>query len=236
MFWDTDLLARGVHAVRFHPDQPTRFALVPRAGGDVRWFEAEPTYVLHWINAYEDGDEVVLDGFFQHDPAPVPPPDGTPYQHLLRFLALDVLKPVPHRWRFDLRTGQTKEEPLADELLEFGMINGRHGGRPYRYTYAMTGEPGMFLFNGIVRLDVQTGERQEYRFPSGVFASESPMAPSPGSTAEDDGYVVTFTTDVERDRSDCWVFDAADITAGPRARVALPERISSGTHACWWPG
>ena len=32
------------------------------------------------------------------------------------------------------------------------------------------------------------------------------------------------------------MFDAADITAGPVARVRLPERISSGTHACWAPG
>jgi carotenoid cleavage dioxygenase len=22
-----------------------------------RWFEAEPTYVLHWLNAFEDGEE-----------------------------------------------------------------------------------------------------------------------------------------------------------------------------------
>ena len=71
LFWDPDLLAQGVHLPRFFPDIPSRFAIVRRDGtGDVRWFEADPTYVLHWINAYEDGDEVVLDGFFQHDPSP----------------------------------------------------------------------------------------------------------------------------------------------------------------------
>ena len=45
---------------------------IPRRGAtaDIRWFEADPTYVLHWANAYEDGDEIVLDGFFQGDPAP----------------------------------------------------------------------------------------------------------------------------------------------------------------------
>ena len=61
------------------------------------------------------------------------------------------------------------------------------------------------------------------------------MAPREGSSAEDDGYVVTFTTDMNRDRSECLVFDASDITAGPVARVRLPERISSGTHSTWWP-
>ena len=62
---------------------PSRFAVVPRRGDatDVRWFEAEPTYVLHWINAYEDGDEIVLDGYFQDDPEP-PPAGGTLYQRM----------------------------------------------------------------------------------------------------------------------------------------------------------
>ena len=66
MYWNPELLERGHHVTQFYPDQPTRFAVIPRRGGagEVRWFEAAPTYVLHWINAYEDGDEVVLDGFF----------------------------------------------------------------------------------------------------------------------------------------------------------------------------
>jgi carotenoid cleavage dioxygenase len=61
------------------------------------------------------------------------------------------------------------------------------------------------------------------------------MAPRVGSTAEDDGYLVTFTTDVLNDRSECLVLDARDVAAGPIARVRLPERISSGTHSCWAP-
>ena len=61
------------------------------------------------------------------------------------------------------------------------------------------------------------------------------MAPRVGATAEDDGYVVTFTTDVINDRSECLIFDAGAVSDGPVARVRLPERISSGTHACWAP-
>jgi carotenoid cleavage dioxygenase len=235
LFWDPDLLARGHYAARFHPDLPTRFAIIPRRGGpdDVRWFDAEPTYVLHWVNAYEDGDEIVLDGFFQRDPAPAHREGGGQFERMFRFLALDRMQTRPHRWRFDLRTGATKEEDLSDSIVEFGMLNGARGGRPYRYTYAMTGVPGWFLFDGIVKLDVETGAEARYRFPDGVFASESPFAPRPGAVNEDDGYLVTFVTDMNEDRSECQVFDARDITAGPIARLALPERISSGTHSHW---
>jgi carotenoid cleavage dioxygenase len=237
LFWDPELLAKGIYAARFHPDLPTRLAVVPRRGEteDIRWFDAEPTYVLHWINAYEDGDEVVVDGFFQSDP--VPEDRGTgPMERMFRFLALDRMGARPHRWRLDLRTGAVREEDLSDQIMEFGMINAERAGRPYRHTYAMTGVPGWFLFDGIVKLDVETGAEQRYRLPDGVFASETPMAPRAGSSrGEDDGYLVTFVTDMNDDRSSCLVFDAQDVASGPIARAHLPERIASGTHSCWAP-
>ena len=57
------------------------------------------------------------------------------------------------------------------------MINPSYAGQPYRYTWSMTNKPGWFLFDGMTRLDVETGNKQVFRFPKGVFASESPMAP-----------------------------------------------------------
>jgi carotenoid cleavage dioxygenase len=61
------------------------------------------------------------------------------------------------------------------------------------------------------------------------------MAPRDGSRAEDDGYLITFASDLGRDVSECLIFDASSPTQGPVARIRLPERISSGTHATWAP-
>ena len=133
----------------------------------MRWFEAAPTYVLHWINAYEDGDEIVLDGFFQSTPAPAARRTGSLYERMFHYLALDAMGARAHRWRFNLATGATKEEDLSDRIMEFGMINGRHGGRAYRYAYNMTGEPGRFLFDGMVKHDLETGREQHYAFGDG---------------------------------------------------------------------
>jgi carotenoid cleavage dioxygenase-like enzyme len=245
LFWDAELLARGIHAVRFHPDLPTRLGILPRRGGndDIRWFEASPTYVLHWINAFEDGDEVVVDGFFERNPEATvdrAKPSSTPgrdsaERRMFRFLDATALDPVPYRWRLDLRTGLVKEEALSDTGSEFGTINGDRRGRRYGTCYSLVPEPGWFLFRGIRRTDVDTGRTAEYLAKPGVFVSEAAMAPRRGARAEDDGYVVTLTTDVNEDRSECLVFDAADLTAGPLARVQLPERICSGTHSTWWP-
>jgi len=129
LFWDPDLLAHDVHLPRFYPDMPSRFAVLPRRGrtGDIRWFEADPTFVLHFTNAYEDGDEIVLDGFYEGAPQPLDTgwhagAPGAKWDKLFRFLALDRLQARLHRWRFNLVTGEVKEEQLSESITEFGTI------------------------------------------------------------------------------------------------------------------
>jgi carotenoid cleavage dioxygenase len=217
---------------------PTRFAVIPRRGdtSQIRWFEADPTYVLHFPNAYEDGDEIVLDGFFQGDPEPADDGLGGKWQRIFRFLAMDRMQTRLHRWRFNLVTGAVREEQLSDSITEFGMINPAHAGLDYRYTYAATGKPGWFMFDGLVKHDLKTGAEDRFAFDGGIFGSETAMAPRVGSTGEDDGYLVTITTDMNADASYCLVFDAARMSDGPVCKLALPERVSSGTHSTWAPG
>lgn len=236
VFWDAELLKKNVHAVRKHDGLPSRFAIVPRHGGtdDVRWFEAEPTYVLHWVNAYEEGDEVILDGYFQEEPTPGPRGDAPPgFEHMMAFLDEYSFRPKLHRWRFDLRTGNTREERLDDRIMEFGMINGRHGGRKYRYAYSTIAEPGWFLFKGFTRTDVKTGKTSEFVLGPNRFASEAPFAPRIGASEEDDGYLVSFITDENTGTSECILLDARHLEDGPVCRIALPHKLCSGTHACW---
>lgn len=228
LFWDPAALAKGSYRPGWHPELPTRFAIVPRAGGEPRWFEAAPTYVLHWINAYEEGTEIVVDGYFQQDPLPRPDPADGQYAMMRKMVDLHAMRAVPHRWRFDLATGKTREERLFDDISEFPSVHYRRAGRKHERVWSMTAPNGWFLFDGLVDYDLKTGARREYKFPDGVYASESPMAPR--SDREDDGYLLTFVTTGE-----CQIFDAANIANGPVARVKLPERISSGTHACWSP-
>lgn len=236
LFWEPSYLERNAHVARFHRDMPSRFAVIPRRGSDVTWFEAEPTFVLHFTNAYEDGDEIVLDGFFQGDPEPADNGMGNKWERAFRFLALDRMQARLHRWRFNLVTGHVSEEQLSESITEFGMINAGYAGARYRYAYAATGKPSWFLFDGLVKHDLATGFEERYAFDDGVYGSETAMAPRVDSTAEDDGYLVTLTTDMNADASYCLVFDAARVADGPVCKLALPERISSGTHSTWAPG
>jgi carotenoid cleavage dioxygenase-like enzyme len=235
MFWDPNLIEAGHYMARFYPDLPTRFGIIPRRGQshEIKWFEADPTFVLHWINAYEEGDEVILDGFFQDTPSP-PRKQGLNFnQSLFRYLDLHTMGARAHRWRFNMKTGECAEERLSDRIMEFGMINGRHAGQRYRYSYNALPAEGWFGFEGIVKQDMEKGSEEVVRLDDGVYASETVMAPRIGSQSEDDGYLVTFTMDLNEDRSECLILDAANPSDEPVARISLPERMSCGTHAFW---
>ena len=41
LFWEPELIERGLYAARFHPELPSRLGVIPRrgGGGDIRWFE-----------------------------------------------------------------------------------------------------------------------------------------------------------------------------------------------------
>jgi carotenoid cleavage dioxygenase len=176
-----------------------------------------------------------MDGYFQETPTPKPQgfEEHGEYAHMMAYLDGHSLGTKLHRWRFNLKDGTTKEERLDDRTVEFGMINQKFAGRKYRYVYSTMAKPGWFLFEGFVKHDLETGEGIELKLEPGRYASEAPFAPRIGATEEDDGYLVSFIIDENKGTSECVLIDCKDFAAGPVCRIALPHKISSGTHATW---
>jgi len=238
MFFEPEALKRGSHRLKFHHNVPARFGIIPRFGTnrDVLWFEGEPCYILHLANTYEDGDEIVMDGCIQRNPIPEIahlPHEG--YERMKRLLDLHAQETVMHQWRFNLKTGQTRERDLDDQVTEFPMVHGKRSGRQYRYSYNALSVSGFWLLNGLKRFDMKTGKMQEWHAPAGVTVSEAPFAARDNAKDEDDGYLVTFCNNLETRKSECAIFDARDITKGPIGRVILPHNIPTGAHAFWAP-
>ncbi|GAA3245191.1 carotenoid oxygenase family protein [Pseudonocardia petroleophila] len=227
---DLDAARQGRYKLHFDRETPSRFAVIPRRGTEVRWFEAEPCYIYHVVNAFEEGRTIVLDVCRVTRPEPRPTRPG-PLGKLLGYLRLDARL---HRYVFDLDTGTTTEARLDDANTEFPSIDARMTGRPARYAYTVhIADTETVLFDGLLRCDRVTGERQDHRFGPGRYGSEAPFAPRDGSTGEDDGYLVSFVTDERTGRSEVEVLDASDLAAGPVARVLLPQRVPVGFHATW---
>jgi carotenoid cleavage dioxygenase-like enzyme len=221
-------MQRGEPVLMFEPERPSRFGIVPRYGdnSDIRWFESPPCYVFHTLNAYEEGDEVVLVACHMSSTSVLmdePTPSET-----------DGDKPRLYRWRFNLKTGSVREEALDESLSEFPRMNEQYTGRAMRYGYTarMAAEP-VPLFDGLIKYDFNNSTSQTHEFGAGRYGGEAVFVPRPGATAEDDGWLLTFVYDRSEETSELVVVNARDMAGEPVARVLIPQRVPYGFHGAW---
>jgi carotenoid cleavage dioxygenase-like enzyme len=206
----------------------SRVGLLPLGGrgADVRWFDVAPCYVFHPLNAFDDGDRVVL--------------DVVRYQRMFdaERLGPDDAAPELWRWTIDTATGAVHEEQLSDVPLEFPRVDERVVGRPHRWAYATEvsrASDGNDIGRRLVRIDGKTGSTATVDLGAGRRGGEWVMVPRHADAAEDDGWLMTFVHDAATDRSELLVLPAADPASGPVARVLLPTRVPAGFHGNWVP-
>lgn len=211
----------------WNPDYPARVGLLPREGGSpaVRWFEVEPCYVYHPLNAYDDGDRVVLD--VTRHPKTYATDDLGPVEGV----------PTFDRWTVDPVAGKVIEERLDDRGQEFPRHDDRLVGRRNRYGYTIgfdDASPGDFGgANRLIRHDLGGGKQIAREFGAGVELDEFVFVPSSADAAEDDGVVMGFAYNKQTDRSDLRVLDSQ--TLEDVATVQLPARVPHGFHGNWVP-
>ena len=239
IFVDTPLtvsikrMLRGQPLLKFEPEFGARIGVMPRyaEGKEIKWFEVSPCYVFHTLNAYEDGDEVVLlacrtegfpDAFFM--PPGAQPGDGTPIGK--------EFAPVMYRWRLNMKTGVAREEALDDAPVDFPRVNDGFVGSRNRYGYALN----IHGVNELFKYDFERGKSERRGFGEGRFGGEAVFVPRPAARAEDDGWLVTYVHDEGDGTSELIVIEAGDFDAPPVARVLIPARVPYGFHGSWVPG
>ncbi len=232
LMWDPEALAAGQVRLEFFEDIPTRFGIIPRRGGndDVVWFECEPCFMYHTVNAWEHDGRVTMIGC--RIPRPVAGMAGQDAE--FPALARLSLEPYLHRWEFDLRTGIAKEEQLDDTLTEFPRMDNRILGRRSQYAYSQRVAPGSELrFDGVVKYDTERDTQRVHEYPDGRFGGETVFAPA--GDGEDRGYLLTFVADEASGESELYVIDAQNVEEDPVARLRIPQRVPYGYHT-WWVG
>ena len=217
--FDMLLGLRGKFPYRWSDRYGARLGVLDRRdpGAAVRWFDIEPCYVFHVMNAVEHGDEIRL--------------DAVRYKELWR-KGNDSFAPTTlHRFTIDLRGGRVSEATLDERSIEFPRTDERRTGSAYRYGYAVAvGGDGQGS-KELRKFDLQTGTSVDHSFGPGCVPGE--MVFVPGGAAEDAGWMVGYVYDAARDRSSFVVLDASNITAPPVAVVPLPVRVPLGFHGNW---
>jgi all-trans-8'-apo-beta-carotenal 15,15'-oxygenase len=216
-------------SLRWQPHRGTHVAVVDLDGGGVRWHRGEPFSLFHTVNAWDEGDEVVLDVIAYPDPTLI-----------LRTLAevmtgrLDspiITRPErivvsPDRSRFERRR-------LSETTLEFPRVSPSSESRPHRRVYGITNrEAGSFI--GVPAcVDVETGAVSTAPMERAEYAGECVPVAKAGARTEADVWLLSLVLDAATRRTEVRIFDGADLTAGSVAAVRLPHAVPFGFHGNW---
>jgi len=219
----------GGPAVDFEPQYGSRIGVMPRHGSDadVRWFEVETGVVVHTANAWDDGDEVVLQASRSNtaDIAGAGTSDGNDLSENQGRL---------YEWRINLKTGDVAERILSKTPCDFTRINDHYACHKTRYVYAgIFNTERAFTFDGLMKYDNESGVTTEFIYGPNRHGGEAVFAPKASSKSEDDGYLVCFVHDEAQNQSECQIIDAQNIEAGPVATIMMPFRVPYGFHAGW---
>ncbi|MFH7024846.1 MAG: carotenoid oxygenase family protein [Heteroscytonema crispum UTEX LB 1556] len=225
--------------IKFQPNQPTRVIIIPRnptplkspltKGGDrgVKILETHSGFVFHHTNAFEQGDEIIIDSICYESLPEVEPESD------FRQVNFEALKPG-QLWRFylNLQDKTVRRDLIESRCCEFPSIHPDKEARPYRYLYmgAAHAETGNAPLQAFLKVDLESGERQLWSAAPRGFASEPIFVPRPNSQEEDDGWVLALVYDSAHHRSDVVILDAKNFNNGPVARLHLKHHIPYGLH------
>ncbi len=222
----------GVFPYRWSPEAGARVGVLPLAGrtatADVQWFDIDPCYVFHGVNAFRRGDEVVVD--VCRLSSMFAPGEMLGGEASLR------------RWTFNTATGTIGDDVIAGGPGEpssgdLPSRDPRRIGRDYRFAYLVPTRDNEATVDlgGLIKQDMTTGTRETWDPGPTSHAGEWLFVPAGTDDADDAGYLITYVTDEATATSELVVLDASNIQAGPVAAVELPQRVPYGFHAAWVP-
>ncbi len=209
-------------ATVFRDELGSEVILVPRDGGEPRRFTIPALAKVHVNNAYEVGEDVLIDVVRYDD-----------WNETTKMLA-DFREYGPARGGRLTRLRITRSDrveltELSDSLGEFPMHDWRRTGRYFRYSYLMQSDG--VTAPSLEKIDDETGTQTSmggFSIDDGV--GEPFFVPRADSEAEDDGWLLLVVYLAAEHRSALYVVDARDIEAGPIAVARLPHHFFPGFH------
>ncbi len=208
----------------WNDDYDARVGVMPRGGSgrDINWYSVNACYVFHPLNAYDDGNTIVM--------------DVCRYEDMWRGDAAAFTPAHLHRWTIDRVAGTVAEQPLDDREVEFPRIDDRVTGRPHRYGYVAQSKSSVASeTTALVKYDLKTGVAATHEFGPGRSPSEGVFVPDSDAAGEDEGWLLSYVYDAAENCSEVAILDAQDPTKAAVARIRLPQRVPFGFHGCWAP-
>ena len=216
--WNFEGMATTGLPILWDESYGARLGVMPRNGGndDVVWYEINPCYVFHPLNAYENGDKIVIDVCRMDDT--MKPGSSAP--------------PMLYRWVIDQTSGRVTETQLDDRVVDFPRVADNVVGLKHQYGYCAAFAGSAPYGEGLIKYDLEAGT-SEYRHLDGGQASEAVFVKDPSASGEDGGFLLSYVYQPEIDQSEVLILNAQDMLGEPVARIQLPVRVPAGFHGNW---
>jgi carotenoid cleavage dioxygenase-like enzyme len=186
---------------------------------------AEPFFCFHHVNAFDDGDCVVVDLVGYDDASIV----SDLYLDRVRERAPVAAGLSLRRYRVPCNGQDATRETLSDTRMELPRVDVR-SERP-RYVYApRIGEVDAFT-DGVLQIDTASASQRVWERQD-ESPGEAVFVPNPGGNGETDGVVLFVALNAKHKRSALVVLDAD--TFEERARAWAPAMLPLGFHGQFW--
>ncbi|HKH43508.1 MAG TPA: carotenoid oxygenase family protein [Thermoanaerobaculia bacterium] len=219
-----------MESLRWEPERGTRLLVIDRETGEaVTTLSVGCGYSLHTINAFEDGDRLIVDVvelerpvYDQYEPVPA------------MFTTVGPGGPV--RYVVDLKKNEVVERKALTyrSAPDFPAIDPRHFGKPYEDLWMLgishAGRAGRKFLDQVVHVSWD-GREDVWQAPPGCYLGGEPAFA--GDPSGPGGAVICQQLDTSKNESSFLIFDAFDVAAGPRAAVRLDSPVHLGFHAIW---
>ena len=221
-------LGTGYFPFSWNNDHQARIGLLNRKTNDgvVKWFNIDPCYFFHTVNAYEDQQGNVM-------------VDAMRYQRVFDEDwngPFTEFPPLLTRWSLNLSNGNASEQQLDDLPAEFPRMHPNLNGQFNQFGYSLgTGSQQKPDFGRIIKYDFTKNINEVYELGEGKRGAEPVFIPSENQKYEDEGYLMAYVYDKASDKSDLVIFNAQNIKSGPIAQIKLPQRVPFGFHGSWVP-
>jgi all-trans-8'-apo-beta-carotenal 15,15'-oxygenase len=235
---DMELFAGGgtlMESLSWEPERGSRLFVVDRRSGEpVADLSLEGRYCLHTVNAFEQGDRLVVDVVELERPV-------YDQYEVVPDLFTSVAEGGPVRFEVDLAAGRLtgRREIAYRRAPDFPAIDPglseRRAEDLWMLGISTAGRSGRKFFDELVHLSWQAPEREDlWRAPAGSYLGGEPIfLPDPERPGA--GWAVCQLFEADRRASSWLLFDAFDVAAGPVARLHLDSPIHLGFHASFHP-
>jgi carotenoid cleavage dioxygenase-like enzyme len=208
----------------------TRILIADRRTGVLKAvMTTRPLFTLHHINAWDEGDRIVIDLAAYPDPSILA---KLTFDHG-QAPSADLPCPQATRLTIDQARKSVSCVPLKCPSGEFCVPDARYAMRPYTVLFmAGSTRPGE-LIDRLCRWDSGTGITACWSSDD-CLPGAPVFVPSSSDSPEGTGWLLSFVLDVQAKKSFLLILDATTMTE--EGRLWLPHALPFGLHTVFVPG